>query len=75
MSRRKKSNAPAAASALNNWRNLNAYLCNANEDQCIALAEEEKQNANRTRVLDRIYGRLSVARRERERAMFVGGAE
>ena len=55
-------------SDLNSWATLQGLLQRLeDEDTVIFLMKAELQNKNRIRILDRLYSRFNVLRRERER--------
>lgn len=54
-------------SALDNWSNLNTFLREATEEQCNELLKTEFESKARFSVMNRIYGRMSALRSQRER--------
>lgn len=59
---------------LQNWKNLNLALCDADEDLCNALLEAEQKGAARKTYLLRIYARLNRMRAGTERLRLKSGA-
>lgn len=53
--------------ALKNWELLNKALMQMTESECEALLKEERRGAARSSIMNRIYGRYSTLRAERER--------
>ena len=61
-------------SDLNSWATLQGLLLKLDkEDDILFLMKAEAQNKNRIRIIDRLYSRYNVLRRERERRNLAKG--
>ena len=55
-------------SDLNSWATLQGLLTRLDDEETVQfLMRSEQQGKNRIRILDRLYSRYNVLRRERER--------
>lgn len=61
-------------SDLNSWATLQGLLLKLDkEEDILFLMKAESQNKNRIRIIDRLYSRYNVLRRERERRNLAKG--
>jgi hypothetical protein len=57
-----------------NWRKLNKELALMNEEQVLALLNEERSNRKRLSFLQRLHQRYTTLRAARERLEILKGA-